>query len=42
MKIGTPKEILKGEARVAVTLARHANFKAGYGCLIEKGAAAMF
>ena len=39
MKIGTPKEIEKGEARVAMTpdSARQLQ-KLGYECLIESGA----
>ena len=39
MKIGTPKEVEKGEARVAMTPdSAKALQKLGYDCLIEKGA----
>ncbi|MEN8660835.1 MAG: NAD(P)(+) transhydrogenase (Re/Si-specific) subunit alpha, partial [Marivita sp.] len=39
MKIGTPKEVMKGEARVAMTpdSARQLQ-KLGYDCIIESGA----
>ena len=41
MKIGTPKEVMKGEARVAMTpdSARLLQ-KLGYDCVIETGAGA--
>ncbi|MEM8632850.1 MAG: Re/Si-specific NAD(P)(+) transhydrogenase subunit alpha [Pseudomonadota bacterium] len=39
MKIGTPKEVFEGEARVAMTPDSALQLqKLGYGCLIEKGA----
>ncbi|RMD93416.1 MAG: NAD(P)(+) transhydrogenase (Re/Si-specific) subunit alpha, partial [Alphaproteobacteria bacterium] len=39
MKIGTPKEVAKGEARVAMTPeSARALQKLGYDCLIESGA----
>ncbi|MEM9574249.1 MAG: Re/Si-specific NAD(P)(+) transhydrogenase subunit alpha, partial [Pseudomonadota bacterium] len=41
MKIGTPKEVFKGENRVAMTPDSAAQLqKLGYECLIEKGAGA--
>ena len=41
MKIGTPKEIYKGEARVAMSPDSALQLqKLGYECLIEKGAGA--
>ena len=41
MKIGTPKELAAGEARVAMTPASAKELqKLGYDCLIESGAGA--
>lgn len=42
MKIGTPKEIFEGEARVAMTPDSALQLqKLGYECLIESGAGAL-
>ena len=42
MKIGAPKEILEGEARVAMTPDSAVQLqKLGYACVIEAGAGAL-